>query len=138
VVEDRRLDPAGEERLRLTREELVERVVRRDEDRQPALAPAGTTPLLPERRDRPREADGDRAVEEADVDSQLECVCCGDPEQLAVDETPLDLAALLGRVARPVGGEPRSGGRVDSLGREPVDELRGLPALREADRPQPT
>jgi hypothetical protein len=69
VIEDRGLYAAGEERVRLAREELVERVVRRDEDREPALASAGTSPLLPERCDRAREADRDRAVEKADVDA---------------------------------------------------------------------
>jgi hypothetical protein len=36
VVEDRGLDASREERLRLPREELVERVLARDEDREAA------------------------------------------------------------------------------------------------------
>ena len=96
VVEDRRLDAAREQRVRLAREELVERVVAGDEDREPALAPAGAAPLLPERGDRPGEADRDRAVEEADVDSELERVRRRSRRELALDEAPLDLAALLG------------------------------------------
>ena len=86
VVEDRRLDPAGEQRVGLAREELVERVVARDEDREPAPAPARPSPLLAERRDRAREADGDRAVEEADVDPELERVRRGHSEQVALDQ----------------------------------------------------
>ena len=136
VVEDRRLDPPREERLRLAREELVERVVARDEDREPPVAPARAPPLLAERRDGSREADGDRAVEEADVDPELERVGRGDAEQLALDQAPLDLAALLGRVAGAVGREPRCGRGVDALGGEAVDQLGRLAALREADRPQ--
>ena len=49
---------------------------------------------------------------------------------------PLDVAALLRRVAGAVGREPLRGGGVDPVGGHPVHELRGLAALREADRPQ--
>ena len=70
-------------------------------------AAAGAAPLLAQRRDGAGEADRDRAVEQADVDPELERVGCGHPEQLALDEAPLDLAALLGRVAGAVGSEPR-------------------------------
>ena len=106
VVEDRRLDAAREERVRLAREELVERVVARDEDREPAVAPSGASPLLAQRRDGSREADRDRAVEEADVDPELERVGRRHAEELALDEPPLDLAALLRGVAGAVGSEP--------------------------------
>ena len=74
VVDDRGLDPTGEERVRLAREELVERVLARDEHGEPAPASPGAPPLLPQRRDRAGEADGDRAVEQADVDAELERV----------------------------------------------------------------
>ncbi len=109
----------------------------RDEDREPAPATACASPLLPQRRDRSGEADRDRAVEEADVDPELERVGRGHAEELALDEASLDLAALLGRVAGAVRREPSRGRDVDALGREAVDQLGGLPALREADRPQP-
>src|SRR5262249_2562470 len=74
VVEDRRLDAAREEGIRLLREELVERVLARDEDRQAAIASPGPSPLLAQRRDRPGESDRDRAVEKTDVDAELERV----------------------------------------------------------------
>ena len=136
VVEDRRLDAAREERVRLAREELVERVVARDEDREPALASAGATPLLSQRCDRSREPDRDRAVEEADVDPELERVRRRHAEELTLDETPLDLAALLGGVPGAVRSEPIRRRDVDAFRREAVDQLGRLPALREADRPQ--
>ncbi len=138
MVEDRGLDSARQECVRLAREELVERVVRRDEDREPALTPAGASPLLPQRRDGSREADGDGAVEEADVDPELERVGRGHAEELALDESPLDLASLLGGVAGSIRREPSCSRGVDALGGEAVDQLGRLAALREADRPQPS
>ncbi len=136
VVENRCLDPSREQRVGLAHEELVERVLAGDEDGEPpALAP-GAPPLLPERGDRPREADRDRAVEQPDVDAELERLGGRNAEQIALDEAALDLAALLRRVARPVGREPPRGLGADPLGREAVDELGRLAALREADRPQ--
>ena len=138
VVEDRGLDAAREQRVRLAREELVERVVARDEDGQPSLASPCAPPLLAQRCDRAGEADGDRAVEEPDVDPELERVRRGHAEELALDETALDLAALLRRVAGAVRSEPARRRTVEALRREAVDELRRLAALGEADRPQPT
>ena len=49
VVEDRRLDAAPEQRLRLAHEELVERVLARDQHREPVAAAAGAAPLLAQR-----------------------------------------------------------------------------------------
>src|SRR5439155_6605741 len=120
--------------FRLAHEVLVERVLGGDQDREPVPAPAGTAPLLPQRRDRPRKADGDRAVEESDVDSQLERVRGGDAEQVTLDEAALDLTPLGRGVAGAVGSEPLGDLRIDALAREPVDQLRALAALREADR----
>ncbi len=136
VVEDRRLDLPVEQRSGLAHEVLVERVLRRDEDRQAVLAAPGASPLLAEAGNRAGEADGDRAVEVADVDPELERVGGGDAEELSLDESPLDLAALLGRVAGAVRSEARCGRRVEPLNGEAVDELRRRAALREADRPQ--
>ena len=136
VVENRCLDPAREQGVRLAREELVERVVRRHEDRESSFSAAGASPLLPERCDGSREADRDGAVEKADVDPELECVGRRYAEKLALDETPLDLASLLGGVAGPVRSEPSCSRGVDALGGEAVDQLGCLAALREADRPQ--
>ena len=100
VVEDRRLDAPAEQLLRLAHEVLVERVLGRDEHREPVAAPAGAAPLLAQRRDRAREADRDHRVEQADVDPELERVGRRDAEQLALGEPPLDLAALLGACSR--------------------------------------
>jgi hypothetical protein len=134
VVEDRRLDSPREKRAGLTGEELVERVVARDEDRESALPAPRASPLLPQRRDGAGEPDGDRTVEEPDVDPELERVGGRHSEQLALDEPPLDLAALLGCVAGPIRSEPARRRRIDPLAGEPVNELRCLAALGEADR----
>ncbi len=139
MVEDRGLDLPVDQRLGLPHEVLVERVLARDEDREPVPAPPCATPLLLERRHRPGEADRDRAVEQADVDPELERVGRADAEQVALHETPLDLASLLRRVARSVRREPRTKCRiVEPVDREAVDQLRGLAALREADRAEAT
>ena len=106
VVEDRRFDRPLEELVGVAAEELVERVLARDVDGEPAALPAGPAPHLPEAGDRPGEVDADRGVELADVDPELERVGGGDGEQVARGELRLDLAALLRRVAGAVGGDP--------------------------------
>jgi len=97
--------------------------------RRPARAP-----LLAQRGDGPREADGDDGVEQADVDPELERVRRGDPEQVALGEPSLDLAPLRGRVAGPVGREAAV--VAEPLRGEAVNQLGGLPALREGERAQ--
>ena len=67
---------------------------------RPRRAPARASPLLPQRGDRAREADRDRAVERADVDPQLERIRGGDAEQLAAHQALLDLAALRSACSR--------------------------------------
>ncbi len=136
VVETRRLDASLEQRLRLPHEELVERILTGNHDRKTSLAASRATPLLPERGDRPRKADGDRAVEPADVDAELERVGRCDAEQLAVRQPSLDLATLSRRVTGAIGGQPRSGRGVDPVRSEAMNQLGRLPALREADRAQ--
>ncbi len=87
-------------------EELLEGVVAGDEDAQAlALAPAGAAPLLPQAGHGARIAHGDGGVEGADVDAQLERAGADHGQQLPAEEHGLDAAALLGRVAGPVGGE---------------------------------
>ena len=100
VVEDRGLDLAAEQRLGLAHEVLVERVLARDEDGEAVAASTGPPPLLPERGHRPGKADRDRAVEQPDVDPELERVGGGDAEQLAFDQAPLDLAPLRAACSR--------------------------------------
>ena len=106
VVEDRRLDRPVEELVGVAAEELVERVLARDVDRQPAAAPPRAAPHLAQRGDGARERHADRRVERADVDAELERVGGDDAEQLAVDQPRLELAPLLRRVARAVGRDP--------------------------------
>ena len=134
VVQDRRLDPAAEQLVGLAHEVLVERVLARDEHREPVLAPAGTAPLLAERGDGAGEADRDHRVEQADVDPELERVRRRDAEEVTGREPSLDLAPLLRRVAGPVGREPRV--VAEPVGGEAVHELGCLAALRERERPQ--
>ena len=134
VVEDRRLDPPAEQRARLAHEVLVEGVLARDEHRETVSAAAGPAPLLPQRRDRPREADRDHAVEQADVDSELERVRRAHAEQLALEQPPFDLAPLRGRVAGAVGREQRV--VAEPVGGEAVDQLRRAAALGETERAQ--
>ena len=100
VVEDRRLHAPAEQRVGLAHEVLVERVLARDQHGEPVAAATGATPLLAQRRDRAGEADGDRAVEQADVDAELERVRRRDAEQLSLDEPPLDVAPLLRACSR--------------------------------------
>ena len=126
VIEDRGLDPALHERVRIPHEELIQSVLARHEHREPLAAPASTAPLLAQARHRARETDRERAVEETYVDAELECVGRGDAEEVALDEPLLDLAALCGRVARAVRGKTRGQLRSDALRGEAVDELRGL------------
>src|SRR5918995_5673619 len=105
MVQDGRLDRPLQELVGMAAEELVESVLARDVDGEPAAAAPGAPPHLPEARDGAGEVDADRGVELADVDPELEGVGGGDREQLARGELRLDLAALLGRVAGPVGGD---------------------------------
>ena len=111
AVENGRLDAASEQRVRLSHEELVERVLARDEQAEPGLATPSPAPLLAKARDGPGKADGDGAIEQAHVDPELERVRRGDAEKLALHETPLDLPPLPRRVAgavrREAGGELR-------------------------------
>ena len=135
MVEDRRLDGSRQQGLGLAHEVLVERVLARDEHGETGRAAAGPAPLLPQRRDGAGEADRHRAVERADVDPQLERVRRRDAEQLPGHQPLLDLAALRRRVAGAVRSQPGSERGLEAGGGEAVDQLDGLAALREADRP---
>ena len=75
------------------------------------------------------------AVEQADVDPELERVRRRHAEQLALEQPPLDLAPLRGRVAGAVG---RAAGESspEAVGREAVDQLGRAAALGEAERAQ--
>ena len=135
AVEDRRLDPALEQSLGLAHEELVEGVLARHEHRKAGAPPPCPSPALPEARDRPGEADRQRAVERPDVDAQLERIGGRHAEELALDEPALDLPPLGRRVPGAIGREA-PGELRHALAREAVDELGRLPGLREADRPK--
>ena len=140
VVEDRRLDRAGEELVRVAAEELVERVLAGDVDRDPVAPASGAAPHLLQAGDRAREGDADRRVELADVDPELERVGGDHREQVAEGEPALDLAPLLRRVAGAVGRDPRrQPGFAELLEPhpgEPLDQLDPAPALEKADRPR--
>ncbi len=92
--------------------------------------------MLAQRRDGAGKADRDRAVQQPDVDAQFECVGGGNAQQLALDESAFDVTSLSGCVAGAVGSEALGDFGVHSLHRETVNQLCGLPALREADRAQ--
>ena len=102
-VEDRRLDGALEEVVRVAAEELVERVLARDVEREAAAATARAAPHLLQRGDGARERHADRGVQRADVDAELQRVGGHHAEQLAADEPSLELAPLLRGVAGAVG-----------------------------------
>ena len=87
-------------------EELIERVLAGDVDRQSAAAAAGAAPHLAQARDRPGEGHADRGVECADVDPELERVGGDHAKQLAARQPPLDLAPLRGGVAPAIRGDP--------------------------------
>ena len=106
VVEDRRLDRAADELVRVAAEELVERVLAGDVDGEAAAAAARPPPHLAQAGDGAGEGDADRRVELADVDAQLERVGGDHREQLAGRQPRLDLAPLLRRVAAAVGRDP--------------------------------
>jgi hypothetical protein len=119
-------------------EELVERVLARHVDREPAPAAAGAPPLLAQARHRPWERHADRGVEHADVDPELERVGGDDAEQLAVDELALELAPLLRRVAGAVGRDALGQLGVAEVVERVLGELRHqldrLARLHEDDR----
>ena len=138
VVEDRLLHGAVEELVRMPAEELVQRVVTRDVQRQAGLAPARAAPHLPQARDRARERHADGGVQVAHVDAQLERVGRDHREQVALRQAALDLAPLGGRVAGAVWRDPL--GQVAAacvlqaqLG-EALDQLDAAARLEEADR----
>ena len=139
-VEHRGLDTAAKQRLGVAREEAVEPVRGGHVEREPLTAPARSSPLLPQARDGAGEADGDRAVEQADVDPELERVGRRHAEELSRHEIALDRTALLGRVARAIGREPerqvRAPGRLERLAGDPEHDLDAAAAAHEADRPQ--
>ena len=66
-------------------EELVQRVLAGDVDRETAAAAAGPAPHLAQARHGARERHADRGVQLADVDPQLQRVGGDDSEQLAAD-----------------------------------------------------
>ena len=135
-IEGDRLYGPVEQRLWVACEPLVERVVAEHQHAEPALAAAGTAPLLAQGGDRAGEAHDDRAVEVADVDAELKCVGGDHCAQVAARQALLDLAAHLRRVARAVGlhalGQRGLAPR-QLLAHAAQDQLDELSAGREAD-----
>ena len=124
VIEDRRFHPPAEQRIGLAHEVLVECVVRGDEHRDPVTLPSGTAPLLAETGHGAGKPDRDHAVEEADVDAQLERIGCRDTQQLTGREPLLDVPPLRRRVAGPVRREPVLVLAAEPVESEPMDQLR--------------
>ena len=115
-------------------EELVERVLAGDVDRQAAPAAPGAAPHLAQRGDGAGERRDDRRVQRADVDAELERVGGHDGVQVPAREASLELAALLGRVARAVGGDELGELGVEHVAHDLRDELDAFARLDEADR----
>ncbi len=115
-------------------EELIERVLAGDVDSQTAPASPRASPHLLEARDGSREADADRCVELADIDTQLQRVGRDHPEQLAHRQPTLDVLPLRRGVSGAIGSDA-----LRKLGFEPIDrvaqdQLDSLARLDEADR----
>jgi hypothetical protein len=132
---------AAEQVGRVVQQVGVEGVVLADQhgQRRPALA-AGPAGLLPHRGHRARVAVEDDRVQPADVHAQLQGVGGGQPEQPARDQALLQLAALLGQVAGPVGADPAGQAAVDlgdPAAGEGCDQLGRLARAGEAQGPHP-
>ena len=139
-VDDRLLDAAPQEAVRLAHEVLVERVLAGHQHGVAVPGPAGPAPALPQARDRAGEAGDERDVEAADVDAELERLRRDHGVELVVEQAPLDVAALLGRVAGAVGLDPARlaapAAVLEAAADVPVHELRRLARRRERDHPR--
>ena len=121
----------AEQRVRVVHQVAVERVVAGDEHRRGG-APGAARParLLPERGPGPRPARDQHRVEAADVDAELERGGRGHAGDPPVPQPRLEAPAVVGQVARPVGGhragriavERVAGGQRDGLGAAPRPE----------------
>ena len=85
VFENRRFDRPIKKLVGMAAEELVERVVAGDVTREAAAAAPCPPPHLAQRGDRAGEGYGERSVELADVDPELQCVGRDDRQQLAAN-----------------------------------------------------
>ncbi len=116
----------------------VERVVAGHQHHQRLVAAsAGPAGLLPERGPGAGEARHDHGVQPGDVDTELQRVRGGDPEQVAADQRGLQRPPLLRQVAAAVGRHPRHQRRVH-LGEHPLRaerrQLRTPPRADEGQR----
>ena len=137
VVEDRRLHASLQEVLRVTAEELVQRVLSCQVEGQASSAPAGPTPHLAQRGDRAGKGHNHRGVQLADVDAELQRVGRDHRAQLAAHQAALELAPLLGGVAGAVGGDQLRQLAVrarELFPHQPAQQLHRLARLDEADR----
>ena len=106
-VHHRRLGRAGEELHRVGGQPLVQLVAAGDEHGRRRIArPARSSRLLPERRDRAREAVDHHGVQTTDVDAELERRGGHHAGELAGEQLILDGAALLREVAAAVRPHP--------------------------------
>ena len=105
-VHHRRFQRPGEQGGGMVEVPAVELVVARHQDGGRRLeGPPGPPGLLPEGGQRAGEALEDDGVKAGHVDAQLEGVGGGHAEQFPLGQRRLQLAALLGEVAAPVGGD---------------------------------
>ena len=134
-VDDRLLDAASQEALRLAHEVLVERVLAGHQHGIAVPGPAGPAPALAQAGDRAGEAGDERDVQAADVDAQLERLRGDDGVELVGEQAPLDVAPLLRRVAGAVrlhaigraagrGGPQAGGGRARTRAPPPCASAR--------------
>src|SRR5262249_15907808 len=89
----------------------------------PPCSPSPHPPVRGQRGAGAGKPDRDHRVEQADVDPEFEGIGRRHSEQFALDEAPLDVAPLRGRVAGAVRRQPSLVAGAEPLEREPVDEL---------------
>ena len=136
-VDDRLLDAASQEAVRLAHEVLVQRVLAGHQHGVAVPGPAGPAPPLTQARHRAWEPGDERDVEAADVDAQLERLRRHHGVELVREQPSLDVAPLLRRVAGAVGlhavGRAAAAAVLEAAADVSVHELRRLARRRERD-----
>ena len=127
TVEDRRLDGPVEELVGMAAEELVQRVIAGDVDRQPAPPPPRPAPHLAQRGDRARERTPTTTAFQRPMSIPSSSASVVIAASSSAHQPALELAALLGRVAGPVGpARSRNFGRQVTIRATSSTALRNL------------